>query len=230
MTIRLIIIAIIPSFVLLSAIYLIDKYDKEPVRLLIKLFIYGFLIAIPIILVENILQKFNIFIGIFAIIFEAYIVAGLSEEFFKRIIVLKVAFNNIAFNEKLDGIIYCVFASLGFATIENILYVVFQTASSPHIGIARALLSVPGHMLFAITMGYYLALSKFATTNTQKKAYMKKSLIYPIILHGTFNFILMINLNFLFIFIPYVIILWIINIKKLNTFYKLSKEANKIEQ
>lgn len=220
-------LALIPVVILLIGLLVVDHYDREPMKLLLKLFIYGFLVALPIILIEKLLQQFNFFIGFFAIAFEAFIVAGLTEEFFKRKVVLKVAFKHVAFNEKLDGIIYCAFAALGFAAIENILYLVFQSQSVTNIALMRGLLSVPAHMLFAITMGYYISMAKYATTPALKKSYMRKSLIHPIILHGLFNFILMINISFLFIFIPYVVILWVINIKKIRAFYRLSKQAHK---
>ncbi len=221
-----IILALIPVVILLIGLILVDRFDREPTKLLFKLFIYGFLVALPIILVEKLLNQFNFFTGVIAIAFEAFIVAGLTEEFFKRKVVLKVAFRNIAFNEKLDGIIYCAFASLGFAAIENILYIAFQSETVNGIALMRGLLAVPAHMLFAVTMGYFLAMAKFATTPALKKEYMRKSLIHPIILHGLYNFILMINISFLFIFIPYVVVLWVINIKKIRAFYRLSKQAH----
>lgn len=220
-------LALIPVVILLIGLILVDHFDREPKKLLFKLFIYGFLVALPIILIEKLLQQFNFFTGIIAIFFEAFIVAGLTEEFFKRKVVLKIAFAHVAFNEKLDGIIYCAFASLGFAAIENILYIAFQPETANGIALMRGLLSVPAHMLFAITMGYFLAMAKFADTSALKKAYMRKSLIHPIILHGLYNFILMINISFLFVFIPYVIILWIINVKKIRAFYRLSKQVHK---
>lgn len=75
---------------------------------------------------------------------------------------MKLAYFHPAFNEKLDGIIYCTFSALGFATIENIMYVVSGYDADPYIGLYRGILSVPAHMLFAITMGYYLSLAKFS--------------------------------------------------------------------
>ncbi|MBN2853306.1 MAG: PrsW family intramembrane metalloprotease [Clostridia bacterium] len=230
MIVQLIITALIPVFLLLAFLYLTDRYDKEPVKLLFKLFLYGFLSALPVILLENLFMRFNIFTGIVAVIFETFFIAGFIEESFKRKIVLKVAYNHVAFDEKLDGIIYCAFASLGFAAIENILYLIFQSATTTNLGVIRGLLSVPAHMLFAITMGYYLSMAKFTDNEKDKKKYLSKSIIYPVIIHGLFNFILMTNMSFLFIFLPYVIFLWVYNMKKLTRFYKLSKERHINEQ
>ncbi|WP_099188792.1 PrsW family intramembrane metalloprotease [Tepidibacter mesophilus] len=226
MNIRLLIIAIAPSFALLIGIYLTDRYDKEPPELLIKVFILGCLSVIPTIVVEKILDRFNVFSGIMWPLYTAFIVAACTEEYFKRLVVLNSAFKSAHFNEKLDGIVYCTFASLGFATVENIMYVVFKFSSNPTVGIGRGLFSVPSHMLYGVTMGYYLSLAKYCIMDDRIcKKYLRKSLTMPIILHGIFNFILMSNMPILMaLFIPYVIYLWKINLNKLNEYTKDSKD------
>ncbi|WDV44873.1 PrsW family glutamic-type intramembrane protease [Clostridiaceae bacterium M8S5] len=224
MNVRLIVIATIPVFALGLGIYLTDRFDKEPFNLLVKVFIFGMLSAIPISIIERILMSFDIFGGFLSIAYVAFIVAGLTEEFFKRQVVLRLAFNHEAFNEKLDGIVYCIYSALGFALVENIIYVAFRFTTNPHIGIYRGLLSVPAHTLFAVTMGYYLSLSKFADNKKEAREFMTKSLVVPIIFHGLFNFILMSNIPFLMpILIAFVVYLWIISLRKLNSYYKESK-------
>ncbi|OPJ55809.1 PrsW family intramembrane metalloprotease [Alkalithermobacter paradoxus] len=230
---RLWVIAIAPGIALALGIYLIDRYDKEPVGLLIKVFSLGALSVIPTIIVERFIMRFNIFSGLLSAFYIAFFVAGLVEEYFKRLVVLKTAYTHPSFNEKLDGIVYCTFSALGFATIENISYVVFRYSANSYVGLYRGILSVPAHMLFAITMGYYLSLAKYCQEENEKcKEYMNKSLIVPIILHGTFNFILMSRVNILMIlFIPYVIYLWSINLKRLNIYTKDSKDRfNRIQK
>lgn len=228
---RLVIIAVTPTIALAIGIYLTDRYDREPWYLLLRVFLLGALSVIPVIVVQRILISINIFTGIFSIAFTAFIVAGLTEEFFKRSAVIYGAYNNENFNEKLDGIIYAVFSALGFATVENILYVVFRYTGNHYVGIMRGLLSVPGHMLFGITMGYYLSLSKYTEDLQLKSYYYRRSLIIPMILHGLFNFILMAQIPILMvIFIPYIIYLWIVNLRKLNQYTKDSKDRyNRIE-
>ncbi|MFW5891506.1 MAG: PrsW family intramembrane metalloprotease [bacterium] len=229
MNLNLILTAVTPGIALAITIYLIDKYDREPVKLLVKTFIGGAIITIPTIFLESILAGFNIFGGIIGIAYQAFIVAGFSEEFMKRLVVNKVAYYNKHFDEKLDGIVYAVFAALGFATVENIMYVVFRFSDVESVGVYRAVLSVPAHMLFAVTMGYYLSLAKFSKIEEEKTFYYKKSLTAPMLLHGIFNFILMSGNNFLMIFfLPFVIYLWSINIKKLNKYYQESKATNTI--
>ncbi len=222
---RLIIIAITPVIALGIGIYLVDRYDREPWKLLLRVFLLGALSVVPILIVERILLSINVFPGIFSIGYTAFIVAGLSEEYFKRLAVIYGAYNDKNFNEKLDGIVYCVFSALGFATVENIMYVVIRYTGNYYVGIMRGILSVPAHMLFGVTMGYYLSLSKYAEDPNLASYYYKRSLIVPVILHGIFNFILMAKIPILMaLFIPYVIYLWITNLKKLNLYTKDSKD------
>lgn len=220
---RLVIIAVIPGIALSVGLYLTDRYDREPVRLLIKLFVFGMVAAIPTIIVEHFLSGINFFGGLLSAAWTAFVVAGLTEEYFKRLVVMKFAYSHSAFNEKLDGIIYCTFSALGFATIENIMYVVTGYDADPYIGLYRGLLSVPAHMLFAVTMGYYLSLAKFSPDQNTRSRYLTKSLVVPILLHGTFNFTLMVGKLLMILFIPFVIFLWVTNLKKLNHFYQESK-------
>lgn len=221
---NLIILAVAPAIALVFFIYSFDKYEKEPISLLLKIFFWGAFSVIPIIFVEDILMSFNIFSGLSSAFYISFIVAGFTEEFFKRLVVMKTAFNTSYYSEKLDGIVYSAIASLGFAAVENIMYVAISFKDDISVGITRAFLSVPAHMLFGVTMGYYLSLSKYAQSPKEKKKYYSKSLIVPMILHGTFNFILLSNHPLLIlIFIPYLIYLWTINIKRLRGYQRESK-------
>lgn len=225
MNLNLWITAITPGIALALIVYFTDRFDREPVKLLLKVFLGGAIAIIPTIFIENLISSFNIFGGVIGAFYTAFFVAGFSEELMKRLVVTKIAFNHPAFNEKLDGIVYCVFSALGFATVENIMYVVFRFSDVESVGLYRAILSVPAHMLFAVTMGYYLSMAKFTTDKEKSSYFYKKSLTSPLILHGIFDFILMSKLQILMIlFIPFVIYLWKINLTKLNKYYKESKD------
>ncbi len=220
--------AVLPGFVFTLFILFVDRYDKEPKKLLVKVFFFGMLATVPTIIAETIGQRFNIFSGLPGLIFEAFIVVGLSEEFFKRRVVLRHAFNHPAFDEKLDGIVYCSIASLGFATLENIFYIINYSAVMPDIWITRAILSVPAHLLLGITMGYYLAMARFCTTPGQCISYMRKSLYVPAILHGAFDFILMTDVPLIsLLLVPFVVMLWITSIVRLRRYYKDSKALHR---
>lgn len=224
MELRLIIIAIIPAAIIILGIYLSDRHDREPLGVLLFTYILGALAVIPAIIVEEILIGFNIFPSILGAFFNAFIVAGFTEEYFKRLVVLKYAYKTKYFNEKLDGIVYCVFSTMGFATVENIIYVAYRYTNNPFIGLYRGIFSVPAHAVFGITMGYYLSLAKFDLNLDRKKMNMRKSLYMPIIMHGIFDFILMAEIPQLtLIFVPYVIFLWVLNQRKLANFMYDSK-------
>ncbi len=219
MTTRLFIIAITPAIIGLGAIYLSDRNDREPLKLLILTFLLGALSVIPSIFVEEILVRINVFSGVAGALYNAFIVAGFTEEYFKRFMVLKVPYKTSYFNEKLDGIVYGVFSALGFATVENIIYVVFTYTNNPFIGLYRGVFSVPAHAIFGVTMGYYLSLSRFDIDKNRKKKNMRMSLIAPVLLHGVFDFILMANIPELtMLFVPYVIFLWWLNERRLSAF------------
>lgn len=216
---RLFIIAITPAIIFIGGIYLTDRSDREPAYLLIITYLLGALMVIPSIVVEELLIKLNVFTGIGKALFNAFIVASLTEEFFKRLVVLKVPYRTSYFNEKLDGIVYGVFAALGFATVENIMYVVFAYTNNPFIGLYRGIFSVPAHGVFGITMGYYLSLAKFNTDEKGKKSNLAKSLFIPVILHGIFDFILMAEIpQLILLFVPYVVFIWWLNERKLSRF------------
>lgn len=225
MDLRLLVIAVTPALALGLAAYFTDRFDREPLRLLIKVFVWGLLSVIPTILAERALLAVNFLTGIGASAFTAFVVAGLTEEFFKREVVLRGVYLNKAFNEKLDGIIYAVFAALGFATVENIMYVFVNYSVNPYVGIARGIFSVPTHVLLGVTMGYYLSLAKFSANYQSERLYLRKALLVPAILHGFFDFILLTDVPILLaLFIPYVLYLWIVNLRKLNKYYRDSKQ------
>lgn len=229
MPLGLIFLAVLPSIVLAIVILIYDRFDKEPLKLLLKLFLFGALATIPSIIMGTVGNWFNIFGGsLLGIAFKAYIVVALSEEFFKRWAVMRHAFRHPAYNEKLDGIVYCAFSALGFAALENIMYVLTEYAIHPEIVWTRAILSVPAHLMMGITMGYYLSLAKYSTNSVMAKKYMRLSIIVPVFMHGTYDFILMANIPLLLIaLVPFIIYMWISSIKKLNRFYRDSRDNHK---
>ena len=119
---------------------------------------------------------------------------------------------------------YCAVASLGFATIENVFYVLTYSGVSETIWITRAFLSVPTHMLLGIIMGYYLAQYRFGTDAALAKKAFTKSLVIPAVLHGLFDLIVMLQLSFyLYLILPLVLFLWIYGMVLLRRYYRLSK-------
>ncbi len=227
--IRLLFTAVLPIIIIAIVIYKVDRYDKEPIKLLVLTMFLGALSVIPSFIAERIL---GIFAGggIIGTAYSAFIGVALVEEFFKWIVVILVIYKRPEFDEPIDGIVYCVFASLGFAAIENIGYVFTHYAASPNIALYRGLLSVPAHALFGVSMGYFLSLSKYAQNPAASKRFYWRSLWIPVLFHGIYDFILFIgNPLPLLIFFPFVIYMWVNGIKKLRRFAQLSKAENTVE-
>ncbi|MDF2521775.1 MAG: peptidase [Clostridia bacterium] len=202
----LLISAIAPSMALLYYIYLRDKYEREPRRLLTKAFLSGSIAVVPIVLVELRLNLFDLETdSLLTAGYTAFIVAGLVEEGFKFLIFWLFIWRNRNFNESYDGIVYSAFISLGFATTENIGYVML---SGYHAAFIRALTAVPAHALFGVVMGYYFGVAKFKEDNMGKR-YILYALMIPILLHGIYDFILFSKSPVLLMaFIPYMLYLW----------------------
>jgi len=210
---NLIILSLAPVFIIAGYIYFRDKYEKEPIRLLLLALLAGALTVIPIIFVESILEQFSIvFDGLMKAAWKAFAVAAFSEELFKYIALYLLIWKSPEFNEKFDGIVYAVFVSLGFAGVENVMYV---TGNGLETGIARALTAVPAHAIFGITMGFYFGLAKFY--KNQQRDLKAKALFYPIVLHGIYDFILFTGIAWLsVIFIAFVIYMYYSGLRRLK--------------
>jgi len=191
MRIIIILAAVLPAILLWLYIWKKDT-NKEPTLCLVKAVLWGVAIIIPVAILES---------GIEIILFGedgkptsplgtttmAFVVAALPEETFKLFALWMVLRKNPYFDEHFDGIVYAVCVGLGFASLENIMYVFgeedwFSTA------IARALLAVPGHYAFAILMGYYYSLYHFVDHSPKVAACV---LLVPILAHGTYDAIAM---------------------------------------
>ncbi len=122
---------------------------------------------------------------------DAFLCAAIPEEFFKFLVLSRYASRHKEFNEPMDGIVYGVAASLGFATLENILYV-----GSGGIGVTvlRALTAVPGHAFTGAVMGYYVGRARFA--GPERVGLYGLALLVPMLLHGTYDFPLLIVSRF----------------------------------
>ena len=217
----LLILATAPVIIILVYVYIRDKYEKEPLGLLLKALLGGGLTIIPIVLVSGWLEGYKVyFTGFQQVGYVAFILAALVEEFFKFAVLFFLIWRNKEFNEKFDGIVYAVFISLVFAWVANISYV-FNYGESA--GYLRALTAVPAHALFGVTMGYYFSFAKFGH-NKRKNINMFLALFMPVLLHGIYDFILMSgHYMYLLLFIPFVIYLWWSGFNKMKVLSDNSK-------
>ena len=210
-------LALLPVIIICLYIYSKDK-NKEPVKLLIKLFLLGvcscFVSLALTYSIESVIPGAKIAttdMEFFEVLAYAFLVVALVEEISKWIMVYFVGYKNKEFNELYDIIVYSVFVSLGFACFENILYVV--PSGNLLTGILRALVSVPGHACDAIAMGYFLSIAKIYKARGREEL-DKKNIIYsiliPTIVNGIYDFCLMSGIDILLIvFIVFIIFLYI---------------------
>jgi RsiW-degrading membrane proteinase PrsW (M82 family) len=210
---NLIIIALAPVLVIAVYIYLRDRYEREPIGQLVLALTAGGLITIPVIFVETWLSfPLEFMEGMASAAWSALVVAAMTEESFKFLALMILFWNNRNFNEKFDGIVYASFIALGFAGVENILYV---ADGGTGVGLVRAFTAVPGHALFGILMGYQAGLARFYPAERNRRLFY--ALALPVLLHGLYDFILMSEHPYLLLgFIPYVIFLWIFGFRRMR--------------
>ena len=187
-------LSVLPVILLMIFIYRQDKYQKEPIKSLAKAFIGGIL-AIPldfiiIFFINRIWMSDTVF-------YSAFWEAGFPEELSKLLIFMIFIWRDKNLDEYMDGIVYASFIGLGFACIENILYV-FGAAgesfgSAIHTSIARAILSVPGHFLFGVVMGYFLSLAKFQEGRFWPNLLL--GFLSAAGVHGLFDWLLMLDIS-----------------------------------
>jgi len=216
-------LAILPAIVLLAFIYMQDTYEKEPISLLARIFVYGIVSAIPAIILEIILGKIITLIfggsGILYYLVDAMLGVAVVEEFVKFMAAYLPTWDNKHFNYKFDGIVYCVAASMGFAAIENVTYLI-DSSSVLSSGIQRALLAIPAHGMCAIFMGYYYGLAKQCDVrgdNVGKRRNIRIGFIEAVLLHGFYDFCLFTgNVVFVTLFYVYVVIMDIITVLRVK--------------
>ena len=194
----LLLAALVPAVFLMVQVYRLDRIEKEPAGLLLKLALFGALSGLAAGAIEGALTRVldvTLGGGMLRLMLENFLAVALVEEACKRWVVLKFAWRHPAFDYRFDAVVYCVFSALGFAALENILYVAEYGFA---VAVSRALLSVPGHCFFAVYMGIYLGQAKMAERAMQwyyielpdesPGQYLRASLLVPALLHGFWDF------------------------------------------
>lgn len=214
----LFVLALAPGVAIALYIYLKDKHEREPLGLLLISFLYGIFstlvtlfISFPLDYVitlneHDITHQFG----------NAFFKVAFVEEFSKFLFIRFILFRNKNFNEPFDGIVYACMVGMGFATLENVIYV-FQYGAAT--GFLRMFSAVPAHACFAILMGYYLGLAKF--THQKTFYYSVLALLSATAFHGAYDY---------FLFISFVPGIWIGAVVSLIVALFLSRKAIRIHQ
>jgi protease PrsW len=218
----LMILSLAPVIVLIALFYMLDKYEPEPKRVVLKVFAFGVVSVLPAAGIESIFQlacPHGRDPGNLTVLFASiFISIGLVEELSKFMVLILGIYQSPEFDEPYDGIIYSVAASLGFAALENILYVFSNGVGT---GIMRAILSVPAHALFGVIMGYYLGRARFARRFSV--LIIALGLFYAVLAHTVFDFLLFSQNPVLIICVfPFIGLLWVIVIFMIRKAQSLS--------
>ena len=185
----LLIASLLPVVILMVYIYKRDTFQKEPWPLLLKAFGFGVLAAMLDVTVAGLLSRLIPKVSdgpMIDALYNAFICAAFPEEACKLLMLYLCIWKSPLFDEYYDGVEYGAFVGLGFAGIENLLYIL-----NGGLGLAfgRAIFAVPAHFFFAIFMGYFFSMARFRYDN--RRRYMTLAYLVPVALHGTYDFLLM---------------------------------------
>ena len=189
--------ALLPVLIAIYIIYRKDKNNPEPTWQLVKALFYGvlsaplsFLLSVPFKEIGLYSEESTTIAGQLGL---AFFGAAIPEECFKFLMLWLVVRNNKYFDEHFDGIVYAVCIGMGFAGIENVLYLFENYDNWLGVGIMRALFAIPGHFFFAIIMGYFYSLAHFASNVGKKPMYLMLAIGIPILAHGLYDGFLMVQ-------------------------------------
>ena len=209
--------SIIPVLIILAVIYNMSEVKKQPLWLLAILFLGGILSWVMVRYISRFLGndiyksqiKINEALGNKGFFLVSFGIIAIIEEMSKYIVITIMCFKNKYFKNPYDAIMYAVCISLGFAFVENIMYI---NNYGMGVAISRAIFSIPAHASFGIIMGYYLGVSKLCRDKGEANASALtrySAFFIPLIFHGFYDFLLNFNTESIYIiFLIYVIIMY----------------------
>lgn len=209
--------SIIPVLIILAVIYNSGDVKKQPLWLLTILFIGGILSWVMVRYISKFLGndiyksqiEINEALGNKGFFLVSFGIIAIIEEISKYIVITIMCFKNKFFKNPYDAIMYAVCISLGFAFVENIMYI---NNFGMGVAISRAIFSIPAHASFGIIMGYYLGVSKLCCDKGESNASALtrySAFFIPLIFHGFYDYLLNFNTESIYIiFLIYVIIMY----------------------
>tara|TARA_B100000029_G_scaffold438737_1_gene454901 strand:- start:3409 stop:4089 length:681 start_codon:yes stop_codon:yes gene_type:complete len=219
----LLLATVLPSIIILFFFIFSDKF-KEPKKSIIKVFFYGVLITIPAYVLNSAFYDY-FFYRTYASehLIGSFLTAAPLEEGLKFLVLFFLVYKMKDFNEPMDGIVYGVCVSLGFATLENFYYVYgidWEGQSPMFVAWIRAFSAVPMHALAGCFMGYFFMKYSFVS----KKDNLFFCFFIPFLLHGFYNLFASINTVALY---GLLIIGWVVVLKLFGDLKKLQKLKKK---
>ena len=227
---------VIPPLLILLFFTLTDRF-KEPKTTIITVFFLGFLICLPAGILNQLSHDFFFNVTDYSEdLTGSFLGPAWAEELLKFSILYLIILKRDEFNEPMDGLVYGVVVSLGFATYENYTYV-YEWAStvakeenfdflefSYLVAKGRSYSAIPMHGLNGAVMGYYFGLYAFSGN----KNYLALSLILPYLFHGFYNFLGWPNMMIVIIVLLTLSLILHSNLQNLQLKKKKEQEVKKI--
>lgn len=201
-----------PVIMLLFFVYAKDKYEKEPDIMLFTAVFYGLFMTACVVAADNFIGEK---IKTDSALFSVFVLSAGTEETIKLLFLYFLMYKNPNLNEPFDGIFYCAYICLGFAWIENIIYIMSPELGGIETAFARSVFSVPGHFLFSVFMGYYFACFYYEKRGVKFLAY---SFFSAYTVHAIYNLIILYSGRYyIFIISVYMLFLWKTALGKMKT-------------
>ena len=182
-------LAVIPGILIIIYVYRKDKVEKEPVGLIVRLLALGAVSCIVAGFAESFasafLPSFPAGTLEYALV-NSFALAAFWEELLKYLALRIGSWRSPHFNYRFDGVVYGVSSAVGFARVENIMYVYeygYQTA------LVRAFTAVPLHAFCGVAMGVFYAMAKKESIQGRSSGfgYTLLALIVPMMIHGVYD-------------------------------------------
>jgi protease PrsW len=211
-----IIFGILPSLMWLFY-YLRKDIHPEPKAMILKIFIWGALITLPVFFIQIGLKHLLDMADINSLannLIYWFLIIAFSEEFFKYLVIRVKVDNSPNLDEPLDIMLYMVIAALGFAAVENVLYLFTPMGQMPlnqlvdralFIDIIRFIGSTFLHTLCSAVIGYSLAFSFYEAK--RKSIFIIAGIITATVLHGLYDFSIMTLSGYAKFAVPIIIII-----------------------
>lgn len=192
----LVALALAPIVFIFNYVYVMDKYQREPLPRLIISFLLGAATCFPVVWIGDFLSALMGWIyppigDPIALFLYVFFVIACVEEGMKYLVLYGYNYHSKDFDEPYDGIMYGVAVGLGFAALENLLYV-FNKGGVPT-GIVRMFSAVPAHGAFGTLMGYYMGMAKFVPSKSKRNLWLFIAFISATLLHALYDYFLFID-------------------------------------
>ena len=213
--------ALIPIAALAYFVYYKDRNKPEPIGQLAKAFLFGVLSVFVSLCISLPLGYLGLYqeepTGLIECVRSAFLSAAIPEEIAKFVMLWLLLRKNKYFDEHMDGIVYAAYVSLGFAALENILYL-FEADDFLQVGLMRAIFAVPGHFCYGVLMGYYYSLVRFSPELRERSKKLFSLPAVPVI----------VSVAFFLLFIVFCVMMWRYTTHRVNEHLQRDYEEDRV--